>query len=211
MPRRLPGPRMLKNCRVQPQHVAAVLHHLAPPRFLDIALKLNAERAVVEGGSESPVNVARRKNNSTALAQVDQFFHRDRAFDGGHCVFRGQQFLLNRSLRRAQARLIISAETSPPLPISSIATVPGTPTRLRGSVALPGLTTSVAPNRVTPSTWLWPCTTTSTGPPNCVRIARANTSSDVSSGVGIACTNPIRTPAISTRCASRTRSSGSRR
>src|SRR5208282_4998170 len=79
MTRRFPGARMLKNRRIEPEHVAAVLHHLTPPRLLDVALQLDAQRAVVEGGSESPVDVARWKNNSTALAQVDQFFHRDRA------------------------------------------------------------------------------------------------------------------------------------
>src|ERR1700722_18319485 len=45
----------------------------------------------------------------------------------------------------AQPSLIILAVTRPPVTISRIATVPGTSTRLCGSVALPGFTTSVDP------------------------------------------------------------------
>ena len=76
-------------CRMalsRPTTSLRVVHHLAPPGLLDVALELDAERAVVPGRTESAVNLAGGKNDSAALAEVDQLFHRDRALGArGRC------------------------------------------------------------------------------------------------------------------------------
>src|SRR5713226_3437310 len=183
---------MLQDCAVESNNVAARLHHVAPPRLLDVALQFDAQRTVVEGRTEAAVNVASGKHQAAPLAQVDQLLHRNRVRTLGHglcSIFSGQtapsrsfdfrkcSLLKLRSAaiqpsQRCYSSLIISAATRPPASISRIATVPGTSTRLRGNVALPGFITSVSPKRTTPSRWLWPITSTSTGPPKWRSIAR---------------------------------------
>src|SRR6266851_5271481 len=84
---------MLQDCAVESNNVAARLHHVAPPRLLDVALEFDAERTVVEGRTEAAVNVAGRKHQAAPLAQVDQLLHRDRVRALGHglcSIFSGQ-------------------------------------------------------------------------------------------------------------------------
>src|SRR5260370_10427553 len=85
---------MLEDRAVEAQHVRAALDHLAPPRLLDVALELDAERAVIESRAEAAIDIAGRKNEAAPFAQVDQLFHRDGAFDCGGCggsIFSGQK------------------------------------------------------------------------------------------------------------------------
>ena len=49
--------------------------HRAPPALLDVALELDAERAVVPAGVDAAVNLAGRKDEAAALAQRDQIRH----------------------------------------------------------------------------------------------------------------------------------------
>ena len=49
--------------------------HVAPPGFLDVALQLDAERAVIPEAVEAAVDFARRKDEAAAFAQRDEFFH----------------------------------------------------------------------------------------------------------------------------------------
>src|SRR5260221_8259930 len=78
MARGFPGARMLQDGAVEADDIAARRHHRAPPRLLDVALELNAERAVIPGRTEAAVDIAGRKDDPAALAEIDQLLHRDR-------------------------------------------------------------------------------------------------------------------------------------
>src|SRR4029077_20927227 len=52
MTRGLPGARMLQDGAVEADDVTARRDHRAPPRLLDVALELDAKRAVVPGRTE---------------------------------------------------------------------------------------------------------------------------------------------------------------
>ena len=62
---------------VEAHDVAAAVHHGAPPRLLDVALELDAERAVVPAAVEAAVNFARLEDKTAPLAQ---------AYDGAHQI-----------------------------------------------------------------------------------------------------------------------------
>ena len=49
--------------------------HVAPPGFLDVALELDAERAVIPEAVEAAVDFARLKQEASPLAQRDEFVH----------------------------------------------------------------------------------------------------------------------------------------
>src|SRR5581483_4555799 len=57
--RRLPHARVHQDRAVEPDDVAARPDHLAPPRVLDVALELDADRAVVPAAREAAVDLAR--------------------------------------------------------------------------------------------------------------------------------------------------------
>src|SRR5207302_1300218 len=57
--------------RVQAHDVFALGDHRAPPLALDVALQLDAERAVVPGGPQASVDLAGRVDESPSLAQAD--------------------------------------------------------------------------------------------------------------------------------------------
>jgi hypothetical protein len=91
---------MLQDGTIEPDDIGALLHHVAPPCFLDVALQLGAERAVIVGGTQPAIDVAGWKNKPTPLAQVDDFLHRDRELFRGYIFFSfwcGQKSLLSRA------------------------------------------------------------------------------------------------------------------
>jgi hypothetical protein len=51
------------------------LHHVAPPRFFDVALQFDAQRAVVPEAVDAAVNLARLKQETASFAQRNQLFH----------------------------------------------------------------------------------------------------------------------------------------
>ncbi len=57
--------------RVESHDVVALGHHRAPPLALDVVLQLDAERAVVPGSAQAPVDLAGREDESPSFAQVD--------------------------------------------------------------------------------------------------------------------------------------------
>ena len=56
---------------VQAHDVVALGDHGAPPLALDVVLQLDAERAVVPGGPQAPVDLAGRVDEPPSLAQAD--------------------------------------------------------------------------------------------------------------------------------------------
>ena len=71
MARRYPHLRVHQDAGVDADDVVAQLHHLAPPRALDVVLQLNAEWPVVPHGVDAAVDLARRKDESATLGQRD--------------------------------------------------------------------------------------------------------------------------------------------
>ena len=82
VPGGLPDPRMHDDRRIDPDHVVASGHDRPPPRLLDVALELDAERPVVETRAEAPVDLAAWKDEPPPLAEVHHLVHRR----GGHGV-----------------------------------------------------------------------------------------------------------------------------
>ena len=52
---------------VQTNHVIALHNHRAPPRFLDVALQFNPQRAVVPGRTQAAVHLAGLKHETPPL------------------------------------------------------------------------------------------------------------------------------------------------
>src|SRR5487761_2248326 len=59
-----------EDCRVDPDDVGTHLDHRTPPGLLDVAQHVDAQRAVVVRGTESPVDLRGLEDESTALGQV---------------------------------------------------------------------------------------------------------------------------------------------
>src|SRR5262249_3162152 len=55
--------------------VVTLVHHRAPPRVLDVALELDAERTVVPRRADAAVDLARREDEAAPLAQRDELRH----------------------------------------------------------------------------------------------------------------------------------------
>ena len=51
------------------------MHHHTPPIILQIALQLDAERAVIPSTVQTTVNFARLENEPAPLAETDDFLH----------------------------------------------------------------------------------------------------------------------------------------
>ena len=87
MPGRLPDARVHDDRRLDADHLerprrALRLHalvmrsdHVAPPRLLDVALQLDAKRAVIPQPVESAVNLRGLENKPTPPAERHDFFH----------------------------------------------------------------------------------------------------------------------------------------
>ena len=87
MPGALPHLRVHDDRAIQPDHLerlrSAGQHgqivvagdHVAPPRFLDVALQLDAQRAVIPKAVQAAVDFARLKDEAPPFAQRDKFFH----------------------------------------------------------------------------------------------------------------------------------------
>ena len=71
VPARLPHLWGQDHRGVQANDVVAFGHHRPPPLALDVVLQLDAERAVVPGGPQAPVDLAGRVDESPSLAQAD--------------------------------------------------------------------------------------------------------------------------------------------
>src|ERR1039457_3497688 len=111
MSRGFPGFGVLQDRAVESDNVGALLHHRAPPCFLDVALELGAERPVIVGGTEAAVDIAGGEDEPAPFAQVHDLLHRDRAlFDSAVCFwfYCGQLFLLT-----DYPSLMISADARP--------------------------------------------------------------------------------------------------
>src|ERR1039458_4815230 len=57
--------------RVQPDDVLPAGGHRVPPLALDVVLHLHAQRAVVPGGAQAPVDIAGGEDEATALGEAD--------------------------------------------------------------------------------------------------------------------------------------------
>mmetsp|Transcript_3350 Transcript_3350/g.10452 ORF Transcript_3350/g.10452 Transcript_3350/m.10452 type:complete len:380 (-) Transcript_3350:66-1205(-) len=75
VPRRLPDPRRRDDRRVEPDDVVAPLHHVLPPRALDIVAQLDAKWAIVEEAGEARVDLRRRVDKAAPLAQRHDVRH----------------------------------------------------------------------------------------------------------------------------------------
>src|SRR5438045_2051750 len=73
--------------RLEPDDVVAEMNHRAPPDVAEVPPDLDAERAVVPGGAEPSVDLARGKGDAPALAEGD---------DGVHDVGHGEVLLPGR-------------------------------------------------------------------------------------------------------------------
>ena len=58
------------------RRLVVVRDHVVPPRLLQVALELDAERAVVPGAVQAAVDLARREDEAPSLAERHYFFHR---------------------------------------------------------------------------------------------------------------------------------------
>ncbi|MPM88327.1 hypothetical protein SDC9_135429 [bioreactor metagenome] len=75
MARGNPNLRVHEDSRVNADIVGTVLHKFAPPGALDVVFQLHAQRAVVPGVGQAPVNFAAGVYKAAPLAQGDDFFH----------------------------------------------------------------------------------------------------------------------------------------
>jgi len=71
-----PYARMHDDRAVEPDNVLAQLGHGFPPAGLDVALHLNAERAVVPEAVDAAVDFRSLENKTTPLAQAGKGVHR---------------------------------------------------------------------------------------------------------------------------------------
>src|SRR5207244_12503603 len=71
----LPDGGMHEDRRVDPHHVGAGLHEVAPPHALDVVLELHAERAIVPARAGTAVDLARLKDEAAALGERYQHVH----------------------------------------------------------------------------------------------------------------------------------------
>ena len=74
--RGLPDARVHEDRAVDADDVVARLHHVAPPGVLDVALELDAERAVVPAARQAAVDLARLEDEAAPLGEVHDLFHR---------------------------------------------------------------------------------------------------------------------------------------
>ena len=66
-----PDLRVLNDGAVEADDVVALVDHRAPPRFLDVALEFDAERAVVPTGADAPVDFAGGEDEAPPLGERD--------------------------------------------------------------------------------------------------------------------------------------------
>src|ERR1700677_1691968 len=71
VPARLPHLAGQDHRGVQADDIVALGYHRPPPLALDVVLQLDAERAVVPGGSQASVNLAGRVDESPSFAEAD--------------------------------------------------------------------------------------------------------------------------------------------
>src|SRR5262249_1629069 len=76
---RLPHAGMHQHRGLEPEDVPAEGDRVAPPEVPDVALELDAERAIVPGGAEAAVDLARLEDEAPALAEADEGVHVDHA------------------------------------------------------------------------------------------------------------------------------------
>src|SRR5690606_29622140 len=72
---RLPDARVHQDRGVEPLDVVTLVNHRAPPRFLHVALQLDAERAVVPDRARAAVDLGRLEDETTSLAERHQPVH----------------------------------------------------------------------------------------------------------------------------------------
>jgi hypothetical protein len=65
---------------VDPDHVVAERDIVAPPGVLDVPLQLDPERSVIPEAVEAAVDLARREDDPSALAERNQLVHVHRSF-----------------------------------------------------------------------------------------------------------------------------------
>ena len=73
--RRLPDLGMHEDRRIESFDVVAGAHHGVPPAILDVALELDAQRAVVPDRAEAAVDLGGLEDEAAPLAERDQFVH----------------------------------------------------------------------------------------------------------------------------------------
>jgi hypothetical protein len=73
--RRLPGPRVRDDRRVEAFDVVALAHDLLPPERLQVVLELDAERAVVPEAVDAAVDLARLPDEAATRAERDDVVH----------------------------------------------------------------------------------------------------------------------------------------
>src|SRR5262245_62948057 len=66
---------MLYDVSAEADDVLALDDHRAPPRLLDVALELDAERSVVVAAVEAAVDLARLEDEAAPLAQRHDLVH----------------------------------------------------------------------------------------------------------------------------------------
>ena len=69
--RRLPHLGRHEDGRVEPDDIVAELHHVAPPRVLNVSLELDTDRPVVPRRAQATVDLGRRKDQPSAFGEVD--------------------------------------------------------------------------------------------------------------------------------------------
>ncbi len=71
----LPGHRIHEDGGVKPYVVRVLLHEFLPPRFLDVVLQLNAQRAVIPCIGKPAVYFRTGEDESAVLTEGNDFFH----------------------------------------------------------------------------------------------------------------------------------------
>src|SRR6185312_15856653 len=67
--------RVHEDRAVDADDVLAIAHHRLPPRVLDVALELDAERTVIPGAVEPAVELRRLKEKAAPARERDQLVH----------------------------------------------------------------------------------------------------------------------------------------
>ena len=73
---RNPDLRVHQDGAVQADVVGVLLNKALPPGALDVVFQLHTQRAIVPGVGKTAVNFGTGKNEASAFAQGDDFFHR---------------------------------------------------------------------------------------------------------------------------------------